>query len=204
MNLGTLIRRAAPALALLTALAASAAAEPAPARYSGTVVTRDDDRLVLRTHGSAPVTMRLSRATTLLSVTDAKVRDIKPESYLSALTVPAAGGGLTARGVTLYAPSLRGFLAGHRPWDASGSESLTAGWVDGLAGEDARTVSLRYEGGGRRVAVPPDTRLTQAVPGEKALLVEGAEVVARAHPGPAGNLEADLVVVGRRGAVPTL
>jgi hypothetical protein len=200
--LGTPTRRAAPALAVLSLLVTAAAAEPAGTRYSGTIVSRDDDLLTLRSQAGAAVTMRLSRRTTLLSVTDARVRDIKPESYLGALTVPASGGGLTAREVTLYAPSLRGYLAGHRPWAEKGAETLTTGWVDGLSGDEARMVTLRFEGGTRSVRVPADARVTQAVPGEKALLVEGAETVAQAHPGPTGDLEADLVVVGRRGAVP--
>ncbi|HEV7439790.1 MAG TPA: hypothetical protein VGN94_09240 [Methylobacterium sp.] len=202
MNLGTLTRRAAPALALLILSLAPAAAEPT--RYSGTIVTRDDDLLTIRTRAGASLTMRLVRGTRLLSVTDGRVRDIKPESYLSALTVPAAGGGLTAREVTLYAASLRGILAGHRPWEGTGAETLTTGWVDGLTGDDARTVSLRFEGGTRSVRVPAETRVTQAVPGEKALLVDGAEAVVQAHPGPKGDLEADLVAVGRRGAVPAV
>ena len=147
--------------------------------------------------------MRLSRRTTLLSVTDAKVRDIKLESYLSALTVPEAGGGLKAREVTLYAPSLRGLLAGQRPWDAAGAETLTAGWVEGLTG----TMRARSRSASRVARAASASRghaHHAGGAGREGAPRRGGRDGAQAHPGPEGDLEADLVVVGRRGAVPAL
>ncbi|WP_336486417.1 hypothetical protein [Methylobacterium nigriterrae] len=209
----TSVRRAprtAAALALVAGLVAglapgtrTARAEATPPRYAGTIVTRDDDRLTLRSREGTPVTLRLARTTNLLTATEGQVRDIKPESYISVVAAPQ-GNGLKAEAVSVYSPSQRGLLAGHRPWDLGAGRTLTGGWVRDLEGGDPRKLVLGFEGGERTLTVPADTRTTQVTTGEKALLAEGAEVVAQAHRAPDGTLEADIVVVGRGGVVPTL
>ncbi len=52
--------------------------------------------------------------------------------------------------------------------------------------------------------IPAGTPITQFAPGEKALLVPGAAVTVFTKAAPDGAHDANTVVVGRLGAVPTL
>ena len=180
MILGTLTRRAAPALAVLTLLVTAAAAEPARdplQRHHREPRRRPPDA---PHQAGAAVTMRLSRRTTLRS---ARTQD--PRHQARELSRRPHGPGVRGRPDGPGGDPLRALAAGLPrrvpPWAEKGAETLTTGWVDGPRGEEARMVTLRFEGGTRSVRVPADARVTQAVPGEKALLVEGSETVAQAH-----------------------
>ncbi|MDP4024307.1 hypothetical protein Q8W71_16900 [Methylobacterium sp. NEAU 140] len=191
-------------LALLAALAATpACAEPATARFRGTVVSRDGEVLVIRRPGGSTLTLTMNAKTRVFAAIGARARDIKPESYLA---VVADGGPAPEQAdqVTLFSPSERGFEAGRQPWDTAPGASLTAGWIADIRGTGTRRVTLSYEGGHSAFEIAPGTPVTQIGPGEKALLQPGAAVTVFTHAAPDGALQADVVAVGRQGVVPTL
>ncbi|MEA1831668.1 hypothetical protein U8607_06180 [Methylobacterium durans] len=195
------------ALVLLGLSAAPALAGPDEdfgTRYRGTVETREGDVLTLRLRAGGTAAIRMNDTTRLLTAAPATVRDIKPESYVSALSVPECGTARRAEAVTIYAPDLRGWFSGHRSWDTMPDAALTGGWIGDLSGDDPRRVVLNYEGGTKTVTVAADTKATQITRGEKALLIAGAEVTAFVAPDEAGKPVAEIIAVGRRGAVPSL
>lgn len=191
-------------LAAAPALAQPSKPDPSTHRFRGTVEARRGDDLVIVRPGGSTLTVRMDAKTQVYTATGARLRDIKPESYL---TVTAAPDSAKATGVTIYSPSERGFAVGGRPWDAEPGTTLTGGWVADLSGSGSRQVTLSYgEKRDRRSAfeIPADARVTQLAPGEKALLVPGAAVTVLTNAGPDGAHDAGTVIVGRAGAVPTL
>lgn len=188
----------------LTAAALADATENVGTRYRGTVEKRDGDLLTLRLHSGESLTLRMKDTTRLLTATPANIRDIKPESYLSAISTPECGSARRAETVTIYAPDLRGWFAGSRPWDTMASAVLTGGWIADLSDADPRRVVLSYEGGTTTLALPSDATATQITRGEKALLTGGAAVTAFVAPDEAGKPVAEIIAVGRRGATPNL
>lgn len=205
--------RTLPVLAALSAALSAAllAASPAPAqpgkplpsthRFRGTVEARQGDNLTIRRSTGSTVTVTMGPLTQVYTALGARLRDIKPESYISVVDVP---GTEKAQQVTLYSPSERGFAAGRQPWDTEPGATLTGGWITDLSGTGARTVTLTYGDKTSVFEIPVGTPVTQVAPGEKALLVPGAAVTVFTQAAPDGAHDASTIVVGRGGTVPTL
>ena len=198
-----MIRSFLAALATVLALTDAASAADTLARYRGTVETRVDETLTLRRDSGERVTVTMNPKSRLLIATPGTVRDIKPESYISVISAEE-NGARAVRRVALYSPSERGFEAGDRAWDTAPDARLTAGWITDRTGRDPVEVRLRYPEGTADFAIPPGTPVTQIGPGEKALLVPGAQVVVFARTDAGGTRNADLVAVGRLGVRPAL
>ncbi|MGU3536253.1 hypothetical protein [Methylobacterium sp. A54F] len=192
-------------LASLLLAAGSAAATEAVTRYRGTVESRDGETLTLRLRDGGTVVLEMNPRTRMFTAVEGRLRDVKPESYVSVLTEPGTSEAAPKpTAVTIYSPSERGFMAGSRPWDTAPGATLTAGWIDGLdRGENLR-VNVAYDGGAKTFTVPEGTPTVQIATGEKGLLVPGAQAVAFSRRAPDGTLQADLVAVGRLGAEPRL
>lgn len=190
--------------ALLTVAAAPAVqAEPILARFRGTVVRAESDRLEIRRSSGSTITVRMTPKSRIYAVNQTSLRGIKPESYVSVVGAPGSEP-RRAKMVTLYSPSERGFEAGTQPWDSEPGASLTAGWVADLRGDDPLRLTLAYGDGRSSFEISNDTPVTQFSPGEKALLEPGAAVTVFARSAPDGALDAGTVAVGRQGAVPGL
>ena len=192
-------------LASLVAVAAATAvrAEPMNARFRGTVESAEADRLEIRRASGSTLTLRMNPRTRVYAVTEAGLRNIKPESYVSVLGAPGSEP-RRATAVALYSPSERGFEAGSQPWDTAPGAVLVGGWVADPQRGDPLRLTLAYGGGQSAFAIAPGTPVTQIAPGEKALLEPGAAVTVFARSGPDGALEAGTIAVGRQGAVPAL
>ncbi|MCJ2014350.1 hypothetical protein [Methylobacterium sp. J-076] len=188
-------------LAAAPALAQPAKPDPATHRFRGTVESRDGDDLRIVRPGGSTVTVHMGPKTQVYAALGARLRDIKPESYLTVIDVPGAA---RVESVTLYSPSERGFAAGRQPWDTEPGATLTGGWVADLTGTGTRQVTLTYGDQRSAFAITPDTPVTQVAPGEKALLVPGAAVTVFTNADPDGAHDAGTVIVGRQGTVPTL
>lgn len=188
-------------LAAAPALAQPGKPDPSTHRFRGTVEARHGDDLTLVRPGGSTVTVQMGPKTQVYTATGARLRDIKPESYITVIAVP---GTERAESVTLYSPSERGFAAGRQPWDTEPGATLTGGWISDLSGTGPRRVTLTYKDGRSAFEIPAEAPVTQVSPGEKALLVPGAAVTVFTNAGPDGAHDAGTVIVGRQGTVPTL
>jgi hypothetical protein len=191
---------AAPAM-MQEAAAQPAKPQPSTHRFRGIVEVREGDNLTIRRSSGSTLTVVMGPLTHVYIANEARLRDIKPESYLSIVDVP---GTQKAARVTLYSPSERGFAAGRQPWDTAPGATLTGGWIADVSGTGARKVTLSYEGKESAFEIPAGTPITQVAPGEKALLVPGAAVTVFTNAAPDGAQDAGTIVVGRQGTVPTL
>jgi len=198
----TAVTRLLLASLLMVAVAAAVQAQPTTARFRGTVEWAEADRLQIRRPGGSSLTLRMNPRTRVFAVTEAALRNIKPESYVSVLAGPGAEP-LRAKAVTLYSPSERGFEAGTQPWDTDPGATFTAGWVADLKRSRPLQLTLGYGGGQASFTVPAGTPITAIAPGEKALLEPGAAVTLFTRSGPDGALSVGTIAVGRQGAVPS-
>ncbi|MCJ2057863.1 hypothetical protein MKL09_15015 [Methylobacterium sp. J-048] len=191
-------------LASLLAVSAvtTAWAQPTTARFRGIVDWAEADRIQIRRPGGSTLTLRMNPRTRVFAVTEAALRNIKPESYVSVLATPGAEP-LRAKAVTLYSPSERGFEAGTQPWDTDPGATFTAGWVADLRGGRPLRLTLGFGGGQASFEIPAGTPVTAIAPGEKALLEPGAAVTLFTQSGPDGALSVGTIAVGRQGAVPS-
>lgn len=189
--------------ALLMAVTATAVrAQPSTVRFRGTIVWAEADRLQIRRAGGSTLTLRMNPRTRVFAVTEAAVRNIKPESYVSVLAGSEAEP-RRATAVTVYSPSERGFEAGSQTWDTEPGATFTAGWVSDLRGGRPLGLTLGFGGGQASFSVPAGTPVTAMAPGEKALLEPGAATTIFARSGPDGALDVGTIAVGRQGAVPS-
>lgn len=187
---------------MMVAGATAVRAQTTTVRFRGIVDWAEADRIQIRRPGGSTLTLRMNPRTRVFAVTEAALRNIKPESYVSVLATPGAEP-VRAKAVTLYSPSERGFEAGIQPWDTDPGATLTAGWVADLQRGRPLRLTLGYGGGQASFSVPDGTPVTAIAPGEKALLEPGAAVTLFAQSGSDGTLSVGTIAVGRQGAVPS-
>lgn len=199
----SLVKRSLLAALMMSASVTAVRAEPMVARFRGTVVRAESDRIQIRRPSGSTLTLRMDPKTRVYAVNGSDLRAIKPESYVS--VIGAAGADpRRATAVTLYSPSERGFEAGTQPWDTAPGATLTAGRVADLQRGSTLRLALSYEGGQSAFEIPNDTPVTQFSPGERALLQPGAAVTIFAGSDAEGALDAGTIAVGRQGAIPGL
>ncbi len=75
-------------LAAAPALAQPVRPEPSTHRFRGTVEARQGDNLTIRRPSGSTVTVSMGPLTQVYTALGARMRDIKPESYISVVDVP--------------------------------------------------------------------------------------------------------------------
>ena len=143
-------------VALLLAAGVALAAEPPP-RTRGTIERLDGDTLTLATRGGQKATFKLTPDTRIVGALDASLDAIKPDTYIGTSAAPQPDGTLKAIEVHVFPESMRGAGDGHYPWDLDGANTMTNGAVGALAGTSGRTMTVKYQGGDRKVVVPEGT-----------------------------------------------
>ncbi|MBO1078941.1 hypothetical protein [Roseomonas haemaphysalidis] len=205
----------ASALALLPALAsAQAPATPAPndrpVRLRGVIDSVSADSMAMTTRTGEKVTVGLPANLRVNQMLAAKLSDITADSYIGSAAVAQPDGTLRALQVTIFPPAARGTAAGHFPWDLGPESTMTNGTVATMTngtvgnvgkGEDV-VLTVKYPDGEKRILVPEDAPVVTFVPGDRALLVAGGQVVVNGRRAEAGTITAASVLIGKDGLVP--
>ena len=77
--------------------------------------------------------------------------------------------------------------------------------AESVAGNDGRTLLIKYKDGEKKVIVPPSTPVVSFTPGSKADLKTGAQIFIVAGQKQAdGSITAPAITVGRDGAAPPM
>lgn len=190
---------------IVIALAAGAfAQQPATTRVAGTVESFDGHVLAVKSEKLGEVEINLTGDATVFGVAKATLADVKPGSYIGVGAMPQPDGSQRAVQVTVMAESQRGLSEGHRPWDARPNSTMTNGTVDQtVAGIDGQVMTVKYQGGEKKIIVPPDAVIRAYAVGDKSELKPGVHIaIVRAVRKPDGSLEANRVNVGRGEVVP--
>jgi hypothetical protein len=195
--------RPSPALAFVLALAvapiAGHAQAPAPSRIRGTIAALDGRTLGVHARGGQDVSVALTPDATVVAVSNTKLTDVHPGSFIGTTAIPQPDGTLKAIEVHIFPESMRGTGEGFRPWDLGPQSTMTNGTVGEITGTDARSLSVKYKDGQKTVVVPPDVPVVAFEPGTIAQLTPGAHVVVTATKAADGALSSSRVNVGKDG-----
>jgi len=167
------------AVVLVTAAGLAAAQAPASpvVRIRGAIQAVGDAGITVKARSGEVVVLALSDKLTVSEVMPIELGDIKPGSYIGTAAVPQADGTLRSLGVTVFPESARGVGDGHRPFDLGPESTMTNGAVaDLVAAPEGRKLLLKYKDGEKTVLVPPGTQVVTFKPGDRSLLVVGANV----------------------------
>lgn len=194
--------------ALLLSAGAGAVAAPdnviKPTR--GTIDAVNANSLEITTRQGEKLSVGLTDDTKVNSVSQAKMSDIKPDSFIGTAAVVQADGTLKALEVHVFAPSLRGSGEGFNPFESADGNvnTMTNGTVGKLVNSNGRTLTVKVKDQEKTVIVPDDVPVVLITPGDKSLLKVGAKVVLHTAKDDNGKLIARGVSVGKDGLTPPM
>ena len=192
-------------------------------RIRGDVVAVHGKDLDVRTSSGQIVTVRMMDSLRVSARSAAGPNALVQGAFIGTTAVEQPDGTLKASEVHVFPESMRGAGEGHRPMEtepgstmtnatvASVSSSpkpasrstMTNATVAGVAsGGAVRTLTLRYNGGEKKVVVNDGVPIVMVEAGDSSMLVQGAPVVVTAAKQLDGALTTDRITVGRNGVVP--
>lgn len=156
---------------LVAALIGLIAAESeAQTRVRGTISAFDGKTLVV--DGKTEVLM--GEKTEIVFTQPIALSDIKPGDFLGVTSVKQPDGTLVAYDVRRFPKPLN---PGHRPFDGRDDQTMTNASVGAVVqSASGRELTMTYEGGAQKIAVPESASVSTIVPGSRAQLVRGAPV----------------------------
>ena len=205
------------------AIAPCAEGQVVTQRIRGDVVAVHGKDLDVRTSSGQIVTVRMMDSLRVSARSAAGPNALVQGAFIGTTAVEQPDGTLKASEVHVFPESMRGAGEGHRPMEtepgstmtnatvASVSSSpkpasrstMTNAIVAGVAsGGAVRTLTLRYNGGEKKVVVNDGVPIVMVEAGDSSMLVQGAPVVVTAAKQLDGSLTTDRITVGRNGVVP--
>jgi hypothetical protein len=200
-----MLRTIRMALAGVIIVAACATATAQTMAMRGTIEKADGNVLTLKSSDGAVVKLTLTENAMIVAVVKASMADIKHGTFLGSAAMPLPDGSQKALEVHIFAEQMRGTGEGHRPYAPVPNGTMTNGAVSDatVAGVDGSTILVKYNGGEKKIVVPPNTPIVRYEIGGKADLKPGARVtVNAATKKPDGTLEAARINVVRDSAAP--
>jgi hypothetical protein len=193
------------AVVVASSLHALAQQSPTPSRVRGTIEGVDGDVLSVKSRGGEDVKLHMTGDMKVVGIVKISLSDVKVGSFVGATTVPAADGSQNAVEVHVFPEDMRGTGEGSRPYDLRPNSTMTNATVaESVAGNDGRTLTVKYKDGEKKVVVGPDTPVVTYVAADKSDLKAGAKVIAFIKKLPDGSFETNRVGVGRDGLTPPM
>ncbi|HEY0293870.1 MAG TPA: hypothetical protein VGC69_00905 [Bordetella sp.] len=195
--------------AAVMAVAASAHAQPKPpARLvvRGTISQVTATSLEVAQRNGQKATVALPADAAIRVVSNAKLSDIQPDSFIGTAASPQPDGTLKALEVHVFAASLRGSGEGFRPWEGADGKAgtMTNGTVGSLVNSNGTTMTVKYKEGEKTIVVPPDVPIVYMEPGDRSLLKTGVPVLIFPTKDAQGGLVANSVIAGKNGVIPPM
>jgi hypothetical protein len=207
LKLSSFEPRVLASLALVTVLASSAWAQPAPTvRIRGAIESVDGAVLTVKSREGADMKVRLTDNAVVIGIAKSAMSDIKPGSYIGVSAMPEPDGTQKALAVHIFPEAQRGTGEGFRAWDLRPNSTMTNATVaETVGGNDGQNILVKYKDGEKKVVVPPDTPIVTFVAGDKSEVKPGAKIIIfGAVKKEDGILEANRVNVGRDGITPPM
>lgn len=171
----------------------------------GTIESVAGKTLVVKTREGSKATITLADDSTVNSVTKASIDNIKEGDFVGIANVLDSGGTSSALEVVIFPAALKGTGEGDYAWDLKPNSSMTNATVaNAVKGVNGRTVTVTYQGGQKKIAIPDNTPIVALAAGKVADLRAGAAVFIAAVNGSDGKFTAHRVVVGTDGVVPPM
>src|SRR5215212_2048415 len=193
----------AGAFALAFVVTGSFAQQPQTQRVRGTLEKIEGDKLSIKQHDGAVVTVALANNVQVVGVAKASAADIKEGSYIGSGAVPQADGSQKAVEVHIFADVQRGTGDGHRPWNGAPDGTMTNGEVgSAVSGVDGPVITVKYKGGEKKIVVGPNAPIVKYIISDKGELKQGSSInITNAVKKADGTFEAARIQVGRDGLV---
>ncbi len=171
----------------------------------GTIESVAGKTLVIKTREGGEATITLADDLTVNSVTKASIDNIKEGDFVGIANVPTSGGTSSALEVVIFPVALKGIGEGNYAWDLKPNSSMTNATVaNAVKGVDGRTVTVTYQGGQKKIAIPDNTPIVSLAVATKDDLKPGATVFAPSEFGADSKFTSHRVVVGTDGVVPPM
>ena len=193
-------------LATLAALTLAGAAYAADTqRIRGTIEEVQGSTLTIATREGPTIAVTLAPDARIAALVPADLAAAGKGSFIGTAAVPQPDGTLRAQEVLIFPEAMRGVGEGHRAWDLTPDSTMTNATVEAtVAGATGRELSLTYQGGAKKLLVPPGTPIVTLAPGDASLLAPGNHVFLSAEAGAGGALTATRITVGKDGMVPPM
>jgi hypothetical protein len=207
LKLSSFEPRVLASLALVTVLASSAWAQPAPTvRIRGAIESVDGAVLTVKSREGADMKVRLTDNAVVIGIAKSAMSDIKPGSYIGVSAMPEPDGTQKALAVHIFPEAQRGTGEGFRAWDLRPNSTMTNATVaETVGGNDGQNILVKYKDGEKKVVVPPETPIVAFVSGDKTELKPGAKIIIfGAVKKDDGSLEAGRIGVGLDGITPPM
>jgi hypothetical protein len=188
----------------LALLSAAAPAQEDRTRIRGTIESVDGSKLMLAGEGDAKMTLTLDEGAHIIAVGRFAMIDVVAGSYVGVAATRQSDGSFKAREIHVFDESMRGAGEGQRPMPGDDEATMTNGTVGEVTGTDEKSMTVSFHGDKTTIAIGPDTPVVELAPGDSALLVPGAHVMAFARDEGDGAYSADFILVGRDGVVPPM
>ncbi|SUW61635.1 Uncharacterised protein [Buttiauxella agrestis] len=191
---------------LLSAGAMAAGSENVIRPVRGTIDAVEGNTLKITTRQGEKLDVALTDETKVNSVSEAKISDIKPDSFIGTAAVQQADGTLKALEVHVFAPSLRGSGEGFNPFESADGNvnTMTNGTVGKLVNSQGRTMTVKVKDQEKTVIVPDDVPVVLIAPGDRKLLQPGTKVVLHVTKDDKGPFVVRGVSAGKDGLTPPM
>jgi hypothetical protein len=168
-----------------------------PMRVRGTVEGMDGAMYVVKTRSGDTVKVALTDKPLFVAMAKVSMADIKPGMFV---------GSLRAVEVHIFPEAMRGTGEGHRPWDLEPNSTMTNANVEAaVSGVNGQTLTMKYKGGEKTVAVTPQTVVVTYAPGDKAEVKPGTKIfLSAAEKKPDGTLQTARITYGKDGLTPPM
>jgi len=181
-------------------LASTAADAQTNVRVRGIITAFDGTVLLVKSGEGKNVDIQLVEKTVIVFTQPIALADIKPGDFLGVTSMKRNDSTLTAFEVRRMPKPVN---PGHRPFDGRDDRTMTNATVSAtVQSGSGRELTLTYEGGSQKIAVPESASISTLVPGERSHLVPGATVNLTAAPGDGGKLTAQRIQVSKDGVKP--
>jgi hypothetical protein len=163
---------------MIAAAVATAHGADTPIRLRGTIEKVDATAIVVKAQDGKVVPLAFADGLRVDEVLPVDPNAIQEGTFVGTTAVPRADGSLAAVEVHVFPEAARGTGEGHRPWDLQPNSTMTNATVTKLiAGNNERTMTLRYKDGEKTIRVPNGVPIVTMKPGDRSLLVSGAKVI---------------------------
>lgn len=173
---------------------AQAAAPSGPQHFAGTVTAIDSSGVTLKANDGTETKLAVGPGVAWLAARAADREEIKPGKVVVTGARTQPDGTQHSYGFRLVEPGSQTFGPSGGPVAPPGA-TVTNGKITKVSKTAAgHEIDIAYEGGTRRVLLPPQVQVVSSFPAERSLLKVGTPVHALAVRGADGTLNADMVV----------
>ena len=175
-------------------------------RVRGTITGFDGHVLEMRARDGNSLNVNVSGATTVSSLVELQVDDIKQGGFVGVTAIKKGPeGALYAMEVHVFPEASRGTGEGHYDWDLAPGSTMTNANIDAIVNtNNGKELTLSYKGGIQKIIVLPGTPIVTFVPAGQSLLKPGVSVFATAQQADDGTLTAKRIMVGTNGIKPPM